>query len=133
MELQCLWIFGVVLAQLFHTGDEELKLLKEHLEDLYVLVVHWLVQQIVQAETASNHEHQTLVKLGCDVEEDLIVVVKLQLVVLNVIDHARLLLVEKLPNFEDILEVLSRNLVEVSLQRAEFLLVLLLQDLEIEI
>ena len=101
-------------------------------EHLNILIIDGLVQQVVEAESAGYHEHEALVELARDVKQDFVVVLKLQAVILNIVNHSRLLLVEELPDLENIFEVLACHLVEVALLVIQLLLVLFLQHLEVE-
>jgi hypothetical protein len=118
---------------LLNATNKEFKLLEDLLQHLHILVVHRLMEQVVKTESASDHEHQALVELGRYLEQRLVVVLQLQAIILDVVDHARLLLVEKLPHFEHVFEVVPRHLVEVPLLGGQLLLVLLLQNLEVEV
>ena len=72
------------------------------------------MEQIIQAEPAGNDQHEALVQLAGDVEQELVVILQLQAVILNIIDHSGLLLVEEFPDFEHILEMVSGNFVEMA-------------------
>mmetsp|Transcript_10355 Transcript_10355/g.15908 ORF Transcript_10355/g.15908 Transcript_10355/m.15908 type:complete len:227 (-) Transcript_10355:698-1378(-) len=103
------------LGQLLHALSEEPELLQDFLEHLYVLVVDWLVQQVIEVEAAGDDEHEALIKLGRDVEKQLVIILDVEAVVLDVEDHARLLVVEELPDLVNRLQVIASNLVEVTL------------------
>ena len=90
-----------------------------------VLVVDWFVQQIIETEAASYDQHEALVKFGCDLEERLIVVLQLQAVVLDIIDHPHLLLIEEFPHFQYIFKMLSGYLVKMALLSRQLFLILL--------
>ena len=126
-------VAAVDFCELFHAVDEELQLFENLPKDLNILVVDRLVQQVVEAESASNDQHEALVQLASDVEEQLVVVLQLEAVVLDVVDHPRLLLVEELPDLENILEMVAGNFVEVTFLQTQLLLILLFQHLEVEI
>ena len=127
--------FGIAidLGKLFNAVNEELELLEYLLQHLHILVVHRLVEQIIQAEPAGNDQHEALVQLAGDVEQELVVILQLQAVILNIIDHSGLLLVEEFPDFEHILEMVSGNFVEMAFLQAELLLILFFQHLEVEV
>lgn len=118
MELLCLRVLSVLFAKLLNARYEEFKLLQDLLQNLDVLIVDRLVQKIIKAETASNHQHQTLVKLGCDFEKHFVIILQLQAVIFKIINHPHLLLVEKLPDLEYVLKVVSSNLVEMTFESA---------------
>jgi hypothetical protein len=121
------------LAQLLHTLSEEPQFLEQLLKDLDVLIVDWLMEEVVEAESTGNDQHQTLVELGCDFEQDFVVVGEVERVVLDVVDHAGLLVVEEFPDLEHVLEVVPGDLVEVALLGRQFLLILLFKHLEVKI
>lgn len=128
-----MYVFFVKSAEFFNSLDEEAELGEDFLEHLHVLIVDGVMQKIVEAKATRDHEHETLVKLCGDLEEELVVIVELETVVLDVIDHTDLLLVEELPDVEHFVQVVSGHLIEVPLLHTQLLLVLLLQHLEVEV
>ena len=118
---------------MFDATNKELKLFKNLLEYLNILVVHWLVKQVIETKPTRDDQHQTLVKFCRNLKQNLVVVLELQAIILNVINHSGLLLVEKLPHFQNIFQVVSSNLVKVPLLGGQLFLVLLFQNLEVEI
>ena len=89
------------------------------------------MKQVVQTESTSNYEHETLIKLGSDVKEHLIIVCQLQGLILNIVNRSGLLLVEEFPDLEDTFQMLPSYFMELALKCCELLPVLLLQNLEI--
>ena len=114
-ELTGLYGAIVELAQLLDGLDEEAELGKDLLEHLHVLVVHGEVQQVIEAEAARDDEHETLVQLRRYLKQQLVVVVKLEAIVLDVIYHAYLLLVEELPDVEYFIQMVARHFIKVAL------------------
>lgn len=112
--------------------DVKLQFLDEHLENFYILVVHRFVQQVVEAEATRNHQHHALVKSRSYVKRNLIVILELKGIVFEVEYHSALLVVEVFPDLEDLLQVLSGYFVEMALQGAQLLLVLLLEYLKVK-
>lgn len=133
MELLGLFTLGVVFAQLLYTCDEKLELFEKLVQHFDILVVDWLMEQVVETKATGDDQHKALVQFRSDVEQHLVVVLQIELVALHIEYHAHLLLVEKLPDFKHIFEVVSGDLVEVPLQSTQFLLVLLLQHAEVEV
>lgn len=125
MELLSDVVATVHFGKLLNAVYEEFQLFENLPQYLNILVVDRLVEQVVQAESTRYHKHEALVQLARDVEEQLIVVLQLEAIVLNIIDHSCLLLVEELPDFEYIFEVLARHFVKVTLLQTQLLLVLL--------
>ena len=121
-----------MLGKLLYALSEETHLLENLLEHFNILVTDWLLQKIIQVESARDDEHEALVEAGCDLEEDLVVVGEIERVVLDIVDHPDLLVVEELPDFINRLEVLPRNFVEVALLSGQLLLILLHQHLVVE-
>ena len=117
MELLSPFILEVHFAELFDTVDEEFQFFEEVMQYLDVLVVNRLVQQVIQAEPTRDDEHETFIELGRYVKECLVIILKLQTVVFDIVDHARLLLVKELPDLQHVLEMVSSHLVEVALLR----------------
>ena len=111
-------------VELLNTLNEKLKLFEDLFEDLDVLVINWLVKQIVETKAAGNDEHEAFVQLGCNIEKSFVVVFELEAVVLDVVDHAHLLLIEEFPDFEDVFEMMARYFVEMAFQSWQFLFVL---------
>ena len=108
-----------------------MQLFNEHSRGFNVAVRFWLLRQSVQTEPTSNHESEHLVESACDLEDSLVEIVQLQLS-LAIHYHLLFLLIEKLPNACNGLEVVFGNLVEVGLARGEFFLGLLLHHFEIK-
>lgn len=79
-----------------------------------VLVIDWLMQQVVQAKATGDDQHQALVKLCRNLKQGLVVVLKLQAIVLDVIDHPGLLLVEELPYLQNVFQMVPGNFVEMA-------------------
>ena len=48
--------------------NEKLEFLEDLSHDLNVLVIHWLMQEIVEAKTARDDEHKALVELTSNIE-----------------------------------------------------------------
>ena len=67
-------VFVIKFAELLNALNEKLKFFQNLFENLNILVINRLVQQIVETKPTSNDQHQTLVKLSCDVEQDFVVV-----------------------------------------------------------
>ena len=132
MEMLSGLILSVKLAKLVDASQEEVDLLEHLLQYLHVLVVDWLVQEVVQAEPASNNQHQAFIQLSSDVKQHLVIILELQTVVFKIVDHAHLLLVEELPDLENVLKVVAGHFVEVAFEGAQLLLVLLLENLKVE-
>ena len=132
MELLSDFNAAIDLRKLLDAVYEELEFLEDLPQDLDVLVVDWLVQEVVEAEATSNDEHKALVELAGDVKEQLVVVLELQAVVLYIVDHSCLLLIEELPDFENILEVVAGHLVEMALLETELFLILFFEHLEVK-
>lgn len=76
------------------------------------------MQQVVETEATSNDEHQAFVKLCGNLKQNFVVVLKLKTIVLNIKNHSCLLLVEKLPDFKYVFEMLSSHFVEMPFQSA---------------
>jgi hypothetical protein len=125
VELLSQLSIAVDFCKLLYAVNEELKFLENLAQYLNILIVDWLMQEVIEAESTCNDEHEALVELACDVKEHLVVVLELQAVIFYVVYHSCLLLIEEFPHFEHILEVITRNLVEVTLLEAELFLVLL--------
>lgn len=102
-------------GQLLDAVNEKLKLLEDLSEDLDVLIIDWLVQEVIEAESTGNDQHQAFVKLAGDVEQNLVVVLKLEAVIFDIVNHSGLLLVEKFPNLKYIFEVITRHFIKVTL------------------
>ena len=102
-----LLLFGAVLhvRDLFRAIDEHLKFLNHESHFFDIIIILRLLHQIVNAEAACNYEHQTLIKLGGDIEETLIVVGEVYLIRSGVPNHLGLLVVEELPDKEHTVQV----------------------------
>ena len=57
MELLSDFNAAIDLRKLLDAVYEELKFLEDLPQDLDVLVIHWLVQEVVEAEATGNDEH----------------------------------------------------------------------------
>ena len=101
-------------AELLNTLNKKLELLEDLLENLDVLVIDRLMQQIIKTEPTGNNQHETFVKLCRDIEQYFVVILELQAVVFNIVDHSHLLLVEEFPHFEHVFQMLAGYLVEMA-------------------
>ena len=128
----CILQFTQVI-QFLDTFNEELQLLQYLFQDLDVLIVDWLMEQIIKAKATSDDKHQTLIKFGSNIKKDFIIVLQLQAIIFNVKDHSHLLLIKEFPNFKNTLQMISSNLVKVSLLCGKLLLVLFFKHLEIKV
>ena len=61
MKLLSPFILKIAFAQLFNTLDEKVQLLQNLFEDLNILVIDRFMQEIIEAESASYHQHQAFV------------------------------------------------------------------------
>jgi|TARA_B110000305_G_scaffold230848_1_gene283570 hypothetical protein len=74
MELLSSFILKIHFTKLFDAVDEEFQFFEKMVQYLDVLVVYRLVQQVIQAKTTRDDEHEAFIELGCYVKECLVII-----------------------------------------------------------
>ena len=112
-------------CQRINTLNEKLQLFQYLFQNLDILVINWLMQKVIQTETASNYQHEAFIQFSRNLKQCLVIILELKMVIFELVNHAHLLLIKEFPDFEDVFEVLSGHPIKVSFLDRQLLLILL--------